>query len=192
MPSTPSAGIPYPAGKDAPYTAADFQATVEYLDDRVVLRASDSADRDARYLTPTPGMLVTGDDGTVWIADQAGGWHTAYEPQPPWVALSIASGVASDGALAMKTHQGQVWLTGNLVSTGAGLEHATPLAWVPNGYEPNTSGSRFFATAASLVGSRTIATCRVEVHTDGLIQIADQEESPPFISIDGIQYWINS
>lgn len=194
MPSTQRAGIPYPAATDAPTAAADMQAMAESLDPNVVLRATDAADRDAKYLSPVPGMLVTGDDGTVWVADQLGDWHTVYEPLPPWVNLTFASGVTSGDGGARKTSDGHVTLRGLLSSTGGGLEHATVLAWVPAGFEPVVGGSRFFAAAVSLQGARDIAVAQLQVQQDGGIYLSDQiiqgGDLTPFVSLDSVQYWV--
>lgn len=59
MPFTSLSKIPYPSGSDAPAAAADMMAMLAVMDDRLVLKAVDAADRDARYGDATTGSVCT-------------------------------------------------------------------------------------------------------------------------------------
>jgi hypothetical protein len=191
MPSTPHSQVPYPSGGDAPAAAADLMALAEGVDDRLVLRAADPTDRDARYPTPTAGMLVAGDDGTVWTATSTGAWRTVYEPAPPWVDCSLAAGlVAGKPVQARKVHD-QVYLRGQIDKSDGSAMAVGTLAYAPAGMAPayfeQTSG------ACSILGGRTYPVARLAIDTTGTISFPSDQDpggGPQWISIDGIAYWI--
>lgn len=78
--ATDFAQIPYPGNTDADNPPGDFASLAQYLDTRVLLRAANSADRDAKYSGVPDGVIVVSTtDGTIWI--RAGGaWLVLWAP----------------------------------------------------------------------------------------------------------------
>lgn len=81
MPNTPLSNIPYPTGSDAPAAAADMMALVMAMDDKIVLKAIDEADRDSKYAdAPVGSFCVAGESKMVWFKTGPGPteWFTLY------------------------------------------------------------------------------------------------------------------
>lgn len=122
MPNTPIAKIPYPSGSDAPAAAADMMAAFMNLDDRVVLKAIDAADRDSKYADAPTGSLVTsGPSKTVWLkhGPNPTDWTTVHE-DTGWVdkGFVIASGWEIYTHLTARRVNKSVEIRGQLTRTG--------------------------------------------------------------------------
>lgn len=206
MPTTPFALIPYPASTDADDPPADFQALGEYVDSRVVLRATSASDRDARYLNPPDGTFcVSTSDGTMWL--RAGGvWKTVWAPVGDWVNCTLPS-----------TYQGPVqvrsgfvggkkfaWMRGNLSRVDSTNLTATAaegglVATLPAGYIPNSAyGTINISIANSLAGGAQSSASRIAIAPGtGQIQwwgLQDSSQSyvdAGWISFDGVGFWID-
>ena len=81
MPNTPLSRVPYPSGSDAPAAAADMMAAFMSMDDRLILKAVDEADRDSKYAdAPTGSFCVSGESKMIWFKTGPGPteWFTLY------------------------------------------------------------------------------------------------------------------
>lgn len=79
MPTTDLARLPYPSGGAAPYAAADLMALAKSLDPLVLLRATDEADRDAKYLGAAAGSIVVGTARDAVWQRTASGWRVLHQ-----------------------------------------------------------------------------------------------------------------
>lgn len=95
MPNTPLSKVPYPSGTDAPAAAADMMGLVMAMDDRLVLKAVDEADRDSKYgEAPVSSLVVSGQSRKVWLKTGEGptDWFTIYERQEYTEGFTVQPG----------------------------------------------------------------------------------------------------
>lgn len=160
------ANLPVPAGGDGPTVPAAVAALAAALDPHLVQYATDQADRDAKFADAPAQTFVIALDGSVWIktSSSANTWFTAAAPEPPWSALTIATGfTVYNDPPQYKIIGTRVWLRGSVMpSSGGNIPLAgVQIASVPGSAIPQQVGR--IGGTASLTGDASTGTGRVEV-----------------------------
>lgn len=178
MPNTPLSKVPYPSGSDAPAAAADMMAAFMALDDRLVLKAVDEADRNARYAeAPTGSFCVSGESTTVWFKTGPGPteWFTLYS-DTGWVdqgftvfngwELQTVRGRRKAGNTEIR---GQVLRTGDALSANStGHLPDTDVISVPPQLRPEPG-----LPAITGQGRASTTSGTVELYATGQIRLVD-------------------
>lgn len=189
MPTTDLAGLVYPSGVDAPYVATALMGLTTALDPKVVLSATDSADRDARYgAAPANVLVVCAASKSVWLktGPNVGDWLTLYS-DTGWVTsgFTIATGWGPGSYLQGRRIGPNIEVRGELVYTST----TDILAGVYNGVSPGNVGDTnlvtvpsTFAPAASsgyVVGTLRcqITSGTINMYSSGVINLVDLHTS---------------
>lgn len=165
MPTIGYANLPVPAGGNSPTVPGDIAALATAIDPRLRQSATDLADRTTKYAAAAAGLLVTADDGTMWLKISASDvWVTIWEPVMDWQPLSLASGFeAGQTDPEYRIDRGQVHLRGRITRTDT-TDIATAgvkLGEVPEEAIPAQIAS--WAGGASLGGDPVTGVGRCEV-----------------------------
>lgn len=112
-------------GTTAPDIPADMQQLVSTLTDHTILWATDNADRDAKYGSDKPGIVVvtTKAPWYVWLkAGTTATWMTLFK-DTGWVTtgFSIPSGWSGGTWMKARNHCGKIEVRCELVRTGADI-----------------------------------------------------------------------
>lgn len=190
MPNTPLSKVPYPSGSDAPAAAADMMAAFMAMDDRLVLKAVDEADRNARYAeAPTGSFCVSGESKMVWFKTGPGPteWFTLYS-DTGWVeqGFTVFNGwelqtVRGRRKAGFTEIRGQVLRTGDaLTANASGHLGDTDVVSVPPQLRPESG-----LPAVTGQGRASVSSGTVELYATGQIRLVDLH---PNSSVDNGDY----
>lgn len=151
------------------------------------------SERDA--LTPHAGLVCyVLDDDTEYVYTSQSQWRILSPVLGPWQDIIMESGFSSFYDRCQVRRSGNlVYMRGGIQSAdGSALPYNTPIAQVPSGFEPATAPASF-AGAASITGSRTTPTMHLDVQTNGIIVVYDQDPGglSYWIGVDGNTYWLD-
>lgn len=178
MPNTPLSKVPYPSGSDAPAAAADMMAAFMALDDRLVLKAVDEADRNARYAeAPVSTIVISGQSRRAWIKTGTGptDWYD-WLYDTGWVGEGFT---VYDGwnlaTVEARKRNGYVDLRGEVTRSGDGLTASS------NGHLPNidviTVPPQFRPETGKLAitgqGKTPVTSGAIELYASGRLALCD-------------------
>ncbi|MFE6494118.1 hypothetical protein [Streptomyces sp. NPDC057748] len=159
------AGLPVPAGGDAPAIDAIIAAYSEVLDKHLLQLVTTEADRNAKLNgCPNGTVAVSTTTGTVW-ARAGGTWVTWWEPIPAWRTLALSSTYVAQEIIPQIRRVGKkVTIRGRVARADGGLidaRNGVKVADVPTDCRPAVLSTG--AGGQSLAGDPMIGLCRVEV-----------------------------
>lgn len=210
MPTSSTTGVPYPASADADDVPAVNQELAEYLNYRILNRATNAADRDARYADAEDGAIVASTtDGTIWVRS-SGAWGTLWAPTvwTPCALLSTLTG-RPKALLEFVGGKRRVTLTGMLQKTDGTPISATSMAGgstlvtVPGSLLPSADlygPLAYVPLMQSLVGGAFAPFCRGEINTSTGAMIVWGNQDPDtsqyqpaqWISLNNATYWMDA
>lgn len=213
MPGTPTthAELPNPAMEDADIVPADLLALANALDQRVLLRATSAADRDARHGGVDDGTAVINTlDGTLWMRAD-GEWLTMWQKTTEWTNCTLGSTLQGPIQIRAELSGGKLKATmsGLMTKTdGTDISAATmgggsvvctvPASFIPTGASTPTI---MMLGGISLTGGSFASVARLQLDTSSgqIIVFGNQNpatggtpyEGTPWISFDSAWYWVD-
>jgi hypothetical protein len=130
------AQLPIPGGGDAPVGPGALAALGLAIDPHLVQHVADKAERDAEYDDAPLHMLVSAENGSLWMKTSASSntWAVIWEPLAAWRPVTLAAGfTAGQTTPQLRIDRGQVHLRGRIEKTDGTLitTGGTKLATVP-------------------------------------------------------------
>lgn len=200
------AGLPIPAGGDAPAGPGALAALALAIDPHLMQHVTDKAERDSLFATAPLHTVVTAEDGSLWVKTSAttSTWAIVYEPLPAWRPITLRTGmVQGDVALGVRRRQGtRVSLKGR-VNKADGTNLNDPNAALNLGAVPSDcipSGLRTLPGTCSLGGATVDAAGRIEIvglNTSSAYGVAGDvlwwyqgTDGTPWVDISG-DYWMD-
>lgn len=165
MPTTDH-GFHYPNPLDARAVPADVMALAQDVDEHATFRASDSADRDARFSGVKPGQLVATSQAPwlVWVKTDTS-WLTVLG-DTGWVTdgFSGLSGWTLDGGYAKaRNRNGEIEVRIGVARSGADLTASSTgglgddfMVTIPPQFRPQGEGVYGSAKTYNTMGSVTL------------------------------------
>lgn len=177
------AGLPVPAGSNAPDISAILATYTEALDPHLLQLVADEAERDVN-LTDAPAgtVAVSTTDGSVW-AKTAAGWVTWWEPVEAWRPISLNSGFSEFITTPQVRRIGsQVFMRGRIQNEGTvTVPVGVAMGVVPTDCIPSQLTS--LPVAASYVGDPSTGVGRLDIYSPE--EVSQPEGSITWNSQDG-------
>ncbi|MEV6836761.1 hypothetical protein AB0N17_20015 [Streptomyces sp. NPDC051133] len=159
------AQLPIPGGGDAPVGPGALAELALAIDPHLVQHVVDKAERDAQYADSPLHMLVSAENGSLWMKTSASSntWAVIYEPLADWRPVTLASGfTAGQTTPEIRIDRGQVYLRGRVEKsdgTTIGIS-GVKLGTVPDDCIPSQLES--WAAGQSITGDPVTAVGRME------------------------------
>lgn len=213
MPGDPTtyAELPIPAMEDADIVPADLLSLANALDQRVLLRATSSADRDARYGGVEDGTaVINSQDGTLWMRAD-GAWLTMWQKTTEWTNCTLGSTLQGpirirselSGGKVKATMSGLMTKTDGTDISAATMGGGSVICTVPSSLIPTAAGTPtvMMLGGISLTGGSFASVARLQLDTSSgqIIVFGNQNpatggtpyEGTPWISFDSAWYWVD-
>lgn len=192
MPTTPY-GIYYPDPSQAPATAADLMQMASTIGARLVLQATDAADRDAKYGGAPAGTAVVAmaSGQFIWFKTDSATptWATIYK-DTGWVEAGFtpAAGFSSGEYAKARNRNGNIDVRVSVSRTGSSLTASnvgnigdTLAVTVPTQFTPRNESVQGTMRATNTGGT-------AEMKTDGSVQIVDMHTNSVIANSDFVRF----
>lgn len=174
-----------PIGSEANAVPADLARFGDDIDQLLVLKAVDEADRDARYSTVTTGTLVSGTGTPKLWRKSASGWATVWYDSG-WINQSLTADpsiMTMPVQLAYRRLGPEVWWRGaiQVQSSYTPNTFATALTMPGEARSPINIGTPYGVNSATVQG-------QVSILANGELRVWMNAVSSAFIDLSGTRY----